>query len=311
MAHKAGFVSIIGYPNVGKSTLMNAMVGERLSIITPKAQTTRHRIMGILSGEDFQVVYSDTPGIIKPHYLLHKSMMSAVMASLSDADILLLVTEINTPFDNEEILKRLQERATPLIIAINKVDLSSQEIVQGAIDKWKQTFPAAHVVPVSALHTFNLGRILDLILELLPEGPEYYPKDELSDRSQRFFVSEIIREKIFLLFGEEIPYSSEVIVESFKEEENLTRIEATVYVSRESQKAILLGKQGKAIKKLGTEARKEIEAFLDQHIFLGLTIKVEKNWRENERLLKRFGYPSDKDTPEEPDQFSKEEIPVR
>lgn len=290
MAHKAGFVSIIGYPNVGKSTLMNALVGERLSIITPKAQTTRHRIMGILSGEDFQIVYSDTPGIIKPHYMLHRSMMSAVMASLSDADVILLVTEIDTPFDNEQILERLKESGTPLIVVINKVDLSSEAIAKKAIGKWTMQFPEAEIVPVSALHLFNLGNLLDQIIERLPDSPEYYPKDELSDRTERFFVSEIIREKIFLLFGEEIPYSCEVIIDAFKEEEKLDRIEATIYVSRESQKAIILGKQGKAIKKLGMEARKEIEAFLDKHIFLGLTIKVEKNWRENERLLKRFGY---------------------
>ncbi|MBE0648669.1 MAG: GTPase Era [Bacteroidales bacterium] len=295
MAHKAGFVSIIGYPNVGKSTLMNALVGERLSIITPKAQTTRHRIMGILSGEDFQIVYSDTPGIIKPHYMLHRSMMSAVMASLSDADVVLLVTEIDTPFDNEQIIERLRESATPLIVVINKVDLSSEPIVKQAIEKWAKQFPSAEIIPVSALHVFNLGRLLDMIIDRLPEGPEYYPKDELSDRTERFFVSEIIREKIFLLFGEEVPYSCEVIIDSFKEDENLDRIEATIYVSRESQKAILLGKQGKSIKKLGMDARKEIEAFLDKHIFLGLTIKVEKNWRENERLLKRFGYMTDKE----------------
>jgi len=290
MAHKAGFVSIIGYPNVGKSTLMNALVGERLSIITPKAQTTRHRIMGILSGEDFQIIYSDTPGIIKPHYLLHRSMMSAVMASLSDADEILLVTEIDTPFENEQILEQLRDSSTPLIVVINKVDLSSETIVKQSIEKWKIQFPTADIIPVSALHLFNLGNLLDLIIEKLPEAPGYYPKDELSDRSVRFFVSEMIREKIFMLFGEEVPYSCEVIVDTFKEEDNLDRIEATIYVSRESQKAILLGKQGKSIKKLGMEARKEIETFLDKHIFLGLTIKVEKNWRENERLLKRFGY---------------------
>lgn len=295
MAHKAGFVSIIGYPNVGKSTLMNALVGERLSIITPKAQTTRHRIMGILSGEDFQIVYSDTPGIIKPHYMLHRSMMSAVMASLSDADEILLVTEIDTPFENEQIFEQLRDSPTPLIVVINKVDLSSETIVKQSIEKWKIQFPSADIIPVSALHLFNLGNLLDLIIEKLPEAPGYYPKDELSDRSVRFFVSEMIREKIFMLFGEEVPYSCEVIVDAYKEEENLDRIEATIYVSRESQKAILLGKQGKSIKKLGMEARKEIEAFLDKHIFLGLTIKVEKNWRENERMLKRFGYLTDKE----------------
>ncbi|MBN1199849.1 MAG: GTPase Era [Bacteroidales bacterium] len=295
MVHKAGFVSIIGYPNVGKSTLMNALVGERLSIITPKAQTTRHRIMGILSGEEFQIVYSDTPGIIKPHYMLHRSMMSAVMASLSDADVVLLVTEIDTPFDNQQILEKLTENNTPLIVVINKVDLSSEAIVKQSIERWKMQFPQAEIIPVSALHTFNLGRLLDQIIDRLPDGPEYYPKDELSDRTERFFVSEIIREKIFLLFGEEVPYSCEVIIDAFNEEEHLNRIEATIYVSRESQKAILLGQQGKSIKKLGMEARKEIEAFLEKHIFLGLTVKVEKNWRENEQILKRFGYLTEKE----------------
>jgi len=290
MTHKAGFVSIIGYPNVGKSTLMNALVGERLSIITPKAQTTRHRIMGILSGDDFQIVYSDTPGIIKPHYLLHRSMMNAVFASLADADVILLVTESGTPFDNEQVLERLQGQPIPLIVVINKIDLATEEGVREAVSHWQEQFPEAAVLPVSALHKFNLGALLDLIIERLPEGPEFYPKDELSDRTERFFVSAIIRDKIFLLYGEEIPYSCEVAVESFKEEESIDRIEATIFVSRESQKAILLGKQGKAIKKLGTEARRSIEAFLEKHIFLGLTIKVEKNWRENPKMLKRFGY---------------------
>lgn len=290
MDHRAGFVSIIGYPNVGKSTLMNALVGERLSIMTPKAQTTRHRIMGILSGEDFQIVYSDTPGIIKPHYLLHRSMMSAVYASIDDADIILIVTGVDVPFDNELILGRINSNNTPLVIAINKVDLSEEKSVTRAITTWKGQFPKAEIIPVSALHLFNLGRLLDVIIERLPENPPFYPREELSDRSERFFVAEIIRGRIFLLFGEEIPYSSEVTVDTFREEEKLNRIEATIFVSRESQKAILLGKGGSAIKKLGSEARKEIEAFLGKHIFLGLTVKVEKDWRENERLLKRFGY---------------------
>jgi GTP-binding protein Era len=293
MKHQAGFVSIIGYPNVGKSTLMNALVGEKLSIITPKAQTTRHRVMGILTGEEFQIVYSDTPGIIKPHYLLHQSMMSAVLSSLTDADVVLLVTEIDMPFDNKKVIDKLGELKAPVIVAINKVDLSTEEIVKQAIGKWEALFPGSDVIPVSALHRFNLGKLLDLVVEKLPENPPFYPADELSDRTERFFVSEIIREKILLLYGEEIPYSCEVVVDSFKEGEPVTRIEATVFVSRESQKAIILGRQGKAIKKLGTEARKEIEAFLEKHIFLGLTIKVEKNWRENERLLKRFGYQID------------------
>jgi len=296
MGHKAGFVSIIGYPNVGKSTLMNALIGEKLSIITPKVQTTRHRITGILSGEDFQIVYSDTPGIIKPHYLLHRSMMSAVSASLDDADLILLVTEPDMPFEHTDILTKLSDGHIPLIIAVNKVDISSEIRVKQAIQQWTTRFLRAEVVPVSALEKFNLGKLLDLMLEKLPENPAYFPKDELSDRSERFFVAEMIREKIFLLYSEEVPYSCEVIVDTFKENERLIRIEASIFVSRESQKAILLGKQGRAIKKLGSQARRELETFLERKIFLGLTVKVEKDWRENERLLRRFGYPQP-DTP--------------
>ncbi|MCX6252224.1 MAG: GTPase Era [Bacteroidetes bacterium] len=294
MTHKAGFVSIIGYPNVGKSTIMNALVGEKLSIVTPKAQTTRHRILGILSGDDFQVVYSDTPGIVKPHYMLHKAMMSAVLSSLSDADVVMLVTEINVPFEHEEIIEYLKNSGVPLIIVINKVDLTTEESVKTAITKWELQFPKSVVIPASALHKFNLGKVLDAILDNIPESPPFYPKDELSDRTERFFVSEIIREKILKLYSEEIPYSCEVHVDAFTEEETIIRIEAMIYVSRESQKAIILGHQGKAIRKLGTEARKDIEAFLDKHVFLGLTVKVEKDWRENERMLKRFGYSFDK-----------------
>lgn len=290
MTHKAGFVSIIGYPNVGKSTLMNALIGESLSIVTKKAQTTRHRIMGILSGDDFQVVYSDTPGIIKPHYRLHQAMIASVFAALSDADVILLVSEIKQPFEQEEILHKIREQQTPLIVAINKVDLFSETEVKEALGMWETKYPLSRVLPVSALHKFNLGKLLDYILENLPESPPFFPKDELSDRTERFFTAEIIREKILDLYSEEIPYASEVIVESFTEEETITRIQAIIYVERESQKAIILGHQGKAIKKLGTVARKTIESFLDKHIFLGLTVKVEKNWRENERLLTRFGY---------------------
>jgi len=293
MMHKAGFVSIIGYPNVGKSTLMNALLGERLSIITPKIQTTRHRILGILSGEDFQVVFSDTPGILRPNYLLHRSMMSAVLASLTDADLILLLTEPNLPFDHGEILMKLRGNNLPLIIAINKMDLLPEAGSGPSVLDWQQRFPAAEVMPVSALQKINLGKLLDLILEKLPENPAYFPKEELSDRSERFFVAEMIREQIFLLYEEEVPYSCEVAVDVFREDPRITRIEATIFVSRESQKAILLGHQGKAIRKLGTRARKSIEAFLDRHIFLGLTVKVEKDWRENETFLRRFGYPSD------------------
>lgn len=293
MSHKAGFVSIIGYPNVGKSTLMNALVGEQLSIITPKVQTTRHRIMGILSSDDYQVVYSDTPGVIKPHYKLHRSMMSAVLSSLDDADIVLLVTEPGNNFNHPEILGKLQTSGSPVIVVVNKIDLGNMEILEREVEKWKQLMPRADILPVSALHKVNLDQVFKAILFHLPESPPFYPKDELTDRSQRFFVSEIIREKILLNYAQEVPYSTEVAVESFKEEETLTRITATIFVARETQKGILLGHQGSAIKKLGTDARKDIESFLGQHVFLELRVKVAKDWREDDRALKRFGYPTD------------------
>jgi GTPase len=290
MAHKSGFVSIIGYPNVGKSTLMNALVGEKLSIITHKAQTTRHRIMGIFNGDDFQIVYSDTPGILKPHYKLHRAMMSAVFASINDADIILLMTEPGNDFAQEEILEGLRAPGTKVIVLINKIDLGDMSSMETEVVKWREKMPEATVLPVSALHKLNLDQVLKAILHNLPEAPPFYPKDELTDRSQRFFVSEIIREKILLNFKQEVPYSSEVNVESFKEETHLTRITATIYVARETQKGILLGHQGKAIKKLGTDARKDIETFLGIHVFLELHVKVAKDWREDERALKRFGY---------------------
>ncbi|MDP4282152.1 MAG: GTPase Era [Bacteroidota bacterium] len=290
MAHKAGFVSIIGSPNVGKSTLMNVLVGERLSIITHKAQTTRHRIMGIFSGEDFQIVYSDTPGIMKPHYLLHKAMLSAVMASLSDADVILLVTEIGEKFNHPEILEKLKSVDVPVVVAINKVDLSEQPVVLEEIGKWKNTLEKADIIAISAKHCFNTAELFERILKLLPESPPFYPKEELTDRSQRFFISEIIREKVLLDYTQEIPYSVEIVVDSFKEEDNIVRISAFIYTARESQKAIILGHQGRSIKKLGTDARKDIEEFLGKHVFLELKVKVTKDWREDERMLKRFGY---------------------
>jgi len=291
MTHKAGFVTIIGSPNVGKSTLMNVMTGEKLSIITHKAQTTRHRIMGIFSGEDFQMIYSDTPGILKPHYLLHKAMISAIHSSIADADIILLVSEIGENFQHEEILKQLRELETPVIVLINKIDLSDQAKVESEIERWKMILHNADIIAISALHCFNTALVFDTILSRLPESPPFYPKDELTDRSQRFFVSEIIREKILLNFSKEVPYSVEVVVDTFKEEEKIVRILAYLFVSRESQKAIILGHQGKAIKKLGTEARMDIEQFLDKHVFLELHVKVSKEWRNDERSLKRFGYP--------------------
>jgi GTP-binding protein Era len=292
--HKAGFVAIIGYPNVGKSTLMNALVGERLSVITHKAQTTRHRIKGIVSGEDFQIVYSDTPGIIKPGYMLHRSMMSAVLSALADADIILLMTEPGVEFREEEVLERIRTSETPVILAINKTDKRDETAVVSEIEKWKVILPDATILPVSALRGTNLDLLLNSILEKLPVSPPYFPKEELTDLSERFFVSEIIREKILLNYSDEIPYNAEVSVNEFKErkkgEEEIIYIHATVYIARESQKAIILGKGGTAIKKLGTDARREIEAFLGMKVFLELTVKVEKNWRENERSLRRFGY---------------------
>ena len=276
MSHKAGYVTIIGSPNVGKSTLMNVMIGEKISIITHKAQTTRHRIMGIFSGEDFQMIYSDTPGIMKPHYLLHKAMLSAIYSSIADADIILLVIEIGENFQHEEILHQLKEIDTPVIVLINKIDLADQARVEAEIDKWKKILQKADIIAISALHCFNTALVFDTILKHLPESPPFYPIDELTDRSQRFFVSEIIREKILLNFSKEIPYSVEVVVDTFKEEEKIVRILAYLFVSRESQKAIILGHQGKAIKKLGTEARLDIEEFLDKHVFLELHVKVSK-----------------------------------
>lgn len=290
MTHKAGFVSILGYPNAGKSTLMNALIGEKLSIITHKAQTTRHRIMGIISGDDYQVVYSDTPGVIRPRYPLQRAMMSAVLSALSDADLILLVTEPDNDFDDPDILPKIQTGHRPAIVVINKIDLSGPDRLPDAVSRWESVLPGSVVLPVSALHGVNLDQVMKAILNLLPQSPPFYPKDELTDRSQRFFVSEIIREKILLQFMQEIPYSSEVVVESFREEPQITRISATIYVSRESQKAIILGHKGQSIKKLGTEARKDIEVFLGQHVFLELRIKVSREWRENETALRRFGY---------------------
>jgi GTPase len=290
MNHRAGFVSIIGSPNVGKSTLMNVLVGEKLSIITHKAQTTRHRIMGIFSGDDFQVVYSDTPGILKPHYLLHKAMLSSIYASIADSDVILLVTEIGEGFIHEEVLAHIRGSGIPVIVVINKIDLADQTTVENAIESWKTRMADADIIAISALHCFNTALVFDTILNRLPESPEYFPKEDLTDRSQRFFISEIIREKILLNFSQEVPYSVEVVVDSFLEEETLTRIKVYLFVARESQKAIILGHQGKAIKKLGTEARKDIEAFLEKHIFLELNVKVRKDWRDDPKELKRFGY---------------------
>ncbi len=288
--HKSGFVNIIGNPNVGKSTLMNALVGERLSIITSKAQTTRHRIMGIVNGEDFQIVYTDTPGIVNPHYKLHEQMMGFVHSALEDADLFLLVTEIGETFKNQEVLAKIIHSDTPVILAINKIDLSDQQTIQDKIAYWHNQIPRAIIVPCSATEHFNVDTIFDHIMELLPENPPYFPKDELTDRSMRFFVSEIIREKLLLYYQKEIPYSCEVAVESYEEKEGVDNIRAIIFVERESQKAILIGHQGKSIKKVGVEARKDIEEFTGKRCFLNLYIKVMKDWRNSDRALKQFGY---------------------
>jgi GTP-binding protein Era len=290
MSHKAGFVTIIGKPNVGKSTLMNCMLGEKLSIVTPKAQTTRHRIKGILNDENFQVVFSDTPGIIEPHYLLHDKMMEFVSASLKDADAVLFITDLEETYMDEEMMKRLTAIQIPVIVVINKVDLSSQDEINKLAHGWKKKLKPREVIPISAITDFNVNRIKEAILELLPEAPPFFPKDDLSDQTERFFVAEMIREKIFLNYDKEIPYSTEVGIEEFKEENGLIRIRALIFVERDSQKGIIIGNKGEAIKRVGTQARKDMEAFLGKKVFLELFVKVEKDWRKNENKLKRFGY---------------------
>jgi GTP-binding protein Era len=290
MTHKAGFVNIVGKPNVGKSTLMNALVGQKLSVITSKAQTTRHRIMGIVNGDDFQIVYSDTPGIIRPAYKLQESMMKFVESAFLDADIFLFLTEPNDRNYDDEFTGRMTKGDVPVLVLINKIDLSDQKSVEDAMNFWKEKIPSAIVLPVSALHKAGIEGVFDAIISLLPESPPYYDKDELTDRSMRFFVAEIIREQILIQFRKEIPYSVEVVVERYKEDEDPLQIDAIVYVERESQKAILLGHQGAAIKRMGTTARKQIEEFVGRHIYLDLRIKVSIDWRENPRQLKRFGY---------------------
>jgi GTP-binding protein Era len=291
MAHKAGFVNIIGSPNVGKSTLMNVLVGERLSIITSKAQTTRHRIMGIVNGEDFQIVYSDTPGALKPNYRLQESMMDFVYTALTDADIILFVTDIFEDIAIEEkVLHKIKNAKVPVLLLINKIDLASQEKLEEKVAYWKAEVPNAEVIPVSALEKFNVNYVFDRILANLPEGPGYYGKDELTDKPEKFFISEIIREKILLNYKKEIPYSVEVVVESFKEEEAIIKIRALIIVIRESQKGIIIGHQGKALTKVGKEARLDIEKFLDKKVFLDLFVKVKKDWRDSDLDLKRFGY---------------------
>lgn len=289
--HKSGFVNIIGNPNVGKSTLMNALVGERLSIITSKAQTTRHRIMGIVSGDDFQIVYSDTPGVLKPQYKMHDGMMQLVKTALSDADVILFVTDIfEKEVNNPEILERVQKTSIPVILIINKIDQATTEKIEELKNYWQSLLPKAELIAISALQKINTNTVIEKIKQHLPEGEPYFPKDQLTDKPERFFVAEIIREKIFLNYKKEVPYSCEVIVESYKEEPNIVKINAVIFVARESQKPIIIGDKGKSIKKVGTEARLEIEEFIQQKVFLDLTVKVSKDWRNNENILKRYGY---------------------
>ncbi len=290
MPHKAGFVNIIGNPNVGKSTLMNGLVGEKLSIITKKVQTTRHRIIGIVNSDDYQVIFSDTPGIIKPHYKLHEAMMKEVDAAFQDADILIFITEIGEKVQHGDIIEKINKLGGPLIIVINKIDLSDQLTVETRISEWQEVFPQASVIPVSALRNFNVDTVFKKILEILPENPPFFDKDTITDKSERFFVSEIIREKILLFYQKEVPYSVEVAVDQFKEDEDIVRIQCVIFVARESQKAILLGHQGQAIKRVGVEARKDLEAWLGKQVFVQLTVKVDPDWRNDERKLKRFGY---------------------
>ncbi len=293
MAHKAGFVNIIGNPNVGKSTIMNALVGEKLSIITKKMQTTRHRIKGIVSGEDFQIVYSDTPGILKPNYKLQESMMRFVDSALVDADVILFVTDVvETADKNPDYIEKVRKSNMPVIVLINKIDLSNQDEVVRLFDYWSEIFPGANVYPISAQEKFNIEPIFDRILELLPEAPAFFPKDELTDRNERFFMQEIIREKILLNYQKEIPYSVEIEVEEFKEEEKIIKMRAIIYVSRESQKGIIIGHQGKMIKRVGIESRKDAEEFFDKKIFMELYVKVAKEWRSQDNQLKKFGYDS-------------------
>ena len=291
MAHRSGFVNIIGNPNVGKSTLMNALVGEKLSIVTAKAQTTRHRIMGIVNGEDWQIVYSDTPGILKPGYRLQENMMKFVDGALGDADIILYVTDtVETADKNAEYIEKLGRIDCPVIIVLNKIDISSQDDVLKLMQYWKEQLPKAQVIPVSAQERFNLDSVLEAVKERLPECPPWFDKDAFTDKNLRFFASEIIREKILLNYKEEIPYSCEVEIESFKEGEERYDISAVIYVMRDSQKGIIIGKKGAALKRTGTQARIEMEDFFQKKVFLSIYVKTDPDWRENRKELRKFGY---------------------
>ena len=293
--HKSGFVNIVGNPNVGKSTLMNSLVGERISIITSKAQTTRHRIMGIVNTDDMQIVYSDTPGVLKPNYKLQESMLGFSQSALVDADVLLYVTDtVETPDKNADFLERVAQGNIPVIVIINKIDLLKRQAeLETLVDKWKELLPQAEIIPISAMLRFNIDNLLKRIQELLPPSPPFFDKDALTDKPARFFVNEIIREKILLTYDKEIPYACEVAVELFKESDKRIDISAVIYVERDSQKGIIIGKGGTAIKRVGSLARKDIEAFFDKQVYLQLYVKVEKDWRNRENKLRNFGYVND------------------
>jgi GTP-binding protein Era len=291
MAHKAGFVNIIGKPNAGKSTLMNILVGEKLSIITSKAQTTRHRILGIVSTDEHQIVFSDTPGILTPHYKMHESMMKFVYTALSDADVLLLIIDVTSKDQLEdELMEKLKKSGSKIVVLLNKIDLIKPEELETTSASWAALLPEAEIIPISALENFNVDYLTKRIVALLPDSPAFYDKDQLTDKPEKFFVSEIIREKILLNYDKEIPYSCEVYVESFKDEPTILKIRALIFVSRESQKGIIIGHQGSGLKRVGTQARIDIEKFFDKKVFLELFVKVKKDWRNNDYMLKQFGY---------------------
>lgn len=292
--HKAGFVNIVGNPNVGKSTLMNQLMGERISIATFKAQTTRHRIMGILNTPEMQICFSDTPGVLKPNYKLQEQMLQFSESALQDADVLLYVTDmVETPDKNSDFLEKVGKMAVPVLVLINKIDLSNQNDLAQKVEEWHAVLPKAEIIPMSALHKFNVDNVLRRIQELLPESPAYFDKDQWTDKPARFFVSEIIREKILLYYDKEVPYSTEVVVEQFKEKEHSIHINAVIYVERESQKGIVIGHRGVALKRVSTEARKTLEKFFDKSVYLEVFVKVDKDWRQSDKAMKSYGYKLD------------------
>ncbi len=292
--HKSGFVNIVGNPNVGKSTLMNRLVGEKISIITNKSQTTRHRIIGIVNTPEYQIVYSDTPGVLQPNYKLQEQMLNFSLSALQDADVLLYVTDVVEKIDkNDKFLSKVQQLDLPVLLLINKIDQTNQEALEKFVDNWHELLPKAEIYPISALNNFSIDILQKRILELLPESPPYFEKDALTDKPARFFVTEIIREKALQIYQKEIPYSMEVVVEEFKEEKDIIRIRAIILMERDTQKGIIIGHKGEAIKKLGTLARKDIELFFEKKIYLQLYVKVEKDWRDRDNMLKQFGYKLD------------------